>query len=314
MAIDMGTTVEFNEEPGNDLLVLTSADEPDAAVIDLLTVAVLLPATVQPAWARVAAAVAAMVPPPAGGTVHVSTTLPIGAGLSSSSALSVSLAMAFGIDPADAEGAAELVRTAESQATGVPGGIMDQLVSIAGRAGNALLLDCTALSWDYIPLPDAAQVVVAHCGQPRRLAGSEYATRRSECEAAQALVGPLSSASLEEVEAIGDPLLRRRARHVVTENARVRYAGEALGAGDLRAAGALMNESHRSLAEDFEVSTPALDELVARLVAMPGVHGARLTGAGFGGCAVALAERGALDTGSVPAWLVTATDGAWRER
>ncbi len=312
MALDMGTTVHFVQDATSSRLVLSSVDEPGTVAVELPVPPALDLSTVEPARGRVAAAVAALVAPPAGGAVHVRTTLPIGAGLSSSSALSVALAFAFGLDAGDVAAAAELCRRAEARATGVPGGIMDQLVAIAGRAGNAVLIDCSELTWEYVPLPEEVQVVVAHCGQPRRLAGSAYAARRAECEAAQALVGPLATATPASVAGIDDPLLRRRARHVVTENARVRAAGEALQAGDIRATGALMSESHRSLAEDFEVSTPALDDLVDRLAGLPGVHGARLTGAGFGGCAVAIAERGALDTGSVPAWLVTPTDGAWR--
>ena len=138
-------------------------------------------------------------------------------------------------------------------------------------------------------MPEDVDVVVIHSGEPRRLAGSAYAERRRQCEAAEVIVGPLRSLlDPTDVDVIGDPVLRRRARHVVTENARVRAFAEALDAGDLAAAGRLMRESHASLAADFEVSTPALDALVARISALGGVHGARMTGGGFGGCIVAL--------------------------
>ena len=120
------------------------------------------------------------------------------------------------------------------------------------------------------------------------------------------MVGPLREAGLDDVARLDDPVLRRRARHVVSENARVLAFAGALAGGDLGQAGRLMVESHRSLAEDFEVSTPVLDGLVDRLVRVPGVFGARLTGAGFGGCVVALAQPGALDEG----WVVRAGAGA----
>jgi galactokinase len=157
-----------------------------------------------------------------------------------------------------------------------------------------------------VPGPEGLDVVVINSGQPRTLAGSAYADRVAECARAEAEVGPLRLATEADVEAIADPLVRRRARHVVTENRRVRDLTAALAVGDLEAAGAAMVESHRSLREDYEVSTPVLDELVDRLLALPGVHGARLTGAGFGGCVVALADAGAVSEG----WIVHAVDGA----
>jgi galactokinase len=171
---------------------------------------------------------------------------------------------------------------------------MDQLTSACGRQGHALLLDCESLSVSPVALPTQAEVVALHSGQDRGLAGSAYRDRRAECEAAAAVVGPLRQVTMGDVSSIRDPLLRRRARHVVTENARVLAAEEAIAAGDLASAGAEMTASHRSLAQDFEVSTPALDALVDELLATPGVFGARMTGAGFGGCVVALAERGAV--------------------
>ena len=135
---------------------------------------------------------------------------------------------------------------------------------------------------------------------------SAYATRRAECEAAQKIIGPLRLASPSDTEAIDDPTLRARARHVVTENLRVRAFAEALAHRDYTQAGRLMVESHTSLGADFEVSTPTLDALVDALVDTPGVHGARLTGAGFGGAVVALTGPGALQIGFV----ATASAGA----
>jgi galactokinase len=186
---------------------------------------------------------------------------------------------------------------------------MDQLVSAAGVAGSALLIDCASLSMTPVPLPADVEVVVVHSGQARTLAGSAYARRRAECEAAERHVGPLRTASRRAVEGLADLVQRRRARHVVTENERVAAAADALDRGDLVGAGRLMLASHASLRDDFEVSTPALDRLVAELAATPGVFGARLTGAGFGGCVVALVAPGTTVRGD----RVRAAAGASRE-
>jgi galactokinase len=158
-------------------------------------------------------------------------------------------------------------------------------------------------------LPDGLDVVVQHSGQQRTLVGSAYAERRQQCEAASAVVGNLGRASADTLTDLHDPLVRRRARHVVSENGRVRAMIEAFNAGDIELAGSLLNESHRSLAEDFEVSTPALDSLVEHLTAQPGVFGARLTGAGFGGCVIAFCESGALAPGP-QRWIVRPAGGA----
>jgi galactokinase len=184
---------------------------------------------------------------------------------------------------------------------------MDQLASVAGVDGCALLIDCHTLAIEPIVVPDVVDVVVVHSGQQRVLAATAYAARRAQCEAAEASIGPLRLAGPTDVDALDEPL-RRRARHVVTENARVRSFAAALRAGDGAGAGALMVESHRSLRDDFEVSTTVLDDLVAHLCGRPGVLGARLTGAGFGGCVVALCERGASVVG------LTAQQQVWRVR
>jgi galactokinase len=183
---------------------------------------------------------------------------------------------------------------------------MDQLASAAGVAGHALLIDCTTEEVVPVPLPEGIEVVAVHSGQHRALAGSAYAERRAACEQAEAELGPLRRAAIDDLAAIADPGVRRRARHVITENARVLAFVDALRAGDRRALGELLAAGHASLRDDFEVSTPVLDELVARLQATPGVIGARLTGAGFGGCAVVLCEPGT----EVGGWLLHAVDGA----
>ena len=159
---------------------------------------------------------------------------------------------------------------------------------------------------------DEVEVIVVHSGEARTLAGSAYAERTMQCAQAEREMGiALRDATLTEVSAIQDPVVRARATHVVSENGRVRSFAAAVRNGDWRAAGDLMVESHQSLRNDYEVSTMMLDQLVSSLIVAPGVHGARLTGAGFGGCVVALAEPGALDPSSFErAWLVRPSAGA----
>jgi galactokinase len=182
---------------------------------------------------------------------------------------------------------------------------MDQLSSAAGVADHLTLIDCHALTVTPVALPDGLDVVVVY-GHHRTLAGSEYATRVAECAAAEARIGPLRLAGAADVDRIDDQVIRARARHVVSENERVRTFAAALAAGDAAAAGAVMLDSHRSLRDDYGTSTDRMDALVTRLAAAPGVYGARMTGGGFGGCAVALTERGALTEG----WVVRPVAGA----
>ena len=251
------------------------------------------PAAVEPAWGRyVAGVVRALADAgraPAGLDAALSSTVPVGAGLSSSAALEVAIALAL----ADAAGfglpATELARAcqrAEHLATRVPSGVMDQLVALLGRADHALLIDCRTLGAEPITLPNALSVLVVHSGLPRTLAESAYAERRADGERVAARLGvpALRDASLEAVR--NEP----RARHVVTENQRVLQFAEALRTGDTATLGALMLASHASLRDDYAVSTPELD-LAVDLLVEHGAAGARLTGAGFGGCIVALVPR-----------------------
>ncbi len=286
MAIELGTTVAV--ERGGDRVELRSDDDPDSARVPLR---VSTPELVEPRWARYVAGVIAELRPSVGARGTVRTTLPIGAGLSSSAALEVAVALALGFDD-DTRSLAQLCQRAEQQASGVPCGIMDQLTSAAGVEGALLLIDCRTLDVTPIELSEDVAVVVVDSGERRFLASSAYAVRRAECAAAESMIGPLRDATMDDLTALDDPVLVWRAKHVVTENARVLAFVEALRAGDVASAGAFMTASHTSLRDDFEVSTPGLDALVERLVATPGVHGARLTGGGFGGSVVALTEPG----------------------
>jgi galactokinase len=305
MAVDLGTTVSFTPDDGFRV-VLRSAGEPELADVDLHVP--LDPeqlCDIEPPWARLVAAVVAVVRPSAGGRGRVETTLPVGGGLSSSAALEVALALALGFE-ARPRVLAIACQRAEQAATGVPTGIMDQLTVASAVPGCALLIDFRDLSARPVPIPEGCEIVVVHSGEGRVLQRSAYAARRAECEAAAYRLGPLGQLGPDEMLGLPDAVLRRRVRHVVTECDRVRWYAAALESGDLAEAGRLMTASHQSLARDFEVSTPALDALVGRLVTLPGVYGARLTGAGFGGCVVALAEAGAVDLTafSTPAWRV----------
>jgi len=300
MAVQLSTTItgtRFGSE-----VSLTSDQESEPLQLQLPSAE---PKDVSPVWGRYIAGIAQEMGATIGFSGTVSSTVPPGSGLSSSSALSVAAALAFGSAGSIAE-LAVLSRAGEVRATGVPCGIMDQLASAGGVAGHALLIDCASLAIDPVAVPPEARIWVVPSGQQRRLGDSEYSQRRAACEAASELIGPLPDASLEAIEELSDPILRRRARHVRTESERVRRAAEALRSGELAEFGQLMIQSHRSLADDFEVSTSVLDTLVNDLTSQPGVLGARLTGAGFGGCVVALAQPGV----ELRGWLVTPSAGA----
>jgi galactokinase len=301
MAIDLGTTVLG--EPHGERVVLRSRQQDEPATLSL---DVADPSTVEPAWARYVAGVIAELEPDNGFVGIIDSTLPVGSGLSSSAALEVAVALALGFE-GTAKELARLCQRSEHRASGVPCGAMDQLASACGRQDHALLIDFASLDIDYIPVPPEAEIVVVHSAEARALVDSAYAQRRTQTDAAAAIVGPLRDLPVDRLGRIDDVTVRRRARHVLTENDRVVQFANAFREGDLVAAGRLMVESHTSLRDDFEVSTPVLDALVSRLTTTPGVFGARLTGAGFGGCVVALCTKGVLPE---EGWHVRASAGA----
>jgi galactokinase len=228
---------------------------------------------------------------------RISSDVPIGSGVSSSAALEVSLLralrQAFAL-PLDAISLATLARRAENEFVGAPTGIMDPMaVSLASETA-ALFLDTRSLAYEVVPLPGDVEVVVVDSGVPHDHAAGEYRTRRAECERAARALGVRELRDVTDVAAVAglSPPLDRRARHVVSENARVLAAVEAMRGGDSARVGALFDASHGSLRNDFEVSTPDVDRLVAIMRADAEALGARMTGGGFGGAIVALARRG----------------------
>lgn len=226
--------------------------------------------------------------------LHLRSSVPIGSGLSSSAALEVAtlrgLRALLKLQIDDVR-IAQLGQQAEIQYAGVDCGIMDQMASSLADTEHMLFLDTRTLERRVIPFPEGAEVLVIDSGIPRTLAGSGYNQRRAECEEAARLLGVQALRDVTDPQAVEIlPLpLRRRARHVITEDNRVL---EALQAVSAQRFGELMNASHASLRDDYEVSVTALDTLVTMLQETPGVFGARLTGAGFGGATVALVASG----------------------
>jgi galactokinase len=240
-----------------------------------------------------------------GAKLSIRGDIPLGAGLSSSAAIEVSTACALvansdlAIDRADL---ARICQRAENEFVRARVGIMDQFVSLFGKAQKALLLDCRSLDFKLLPLPSNVQLVICNTMVKHELASSAYNERRAACEAgvkklASVLphVVALRDVTPEQLEQHRHDLpevVYRRCRHVVTENGRVLEAAAALERNDLKYFGELMAESHRSLRDDYEVSCPELDLMVDLAQGVDGVHGARMTGGGFGGCTVNLVTTG----------------------
>lgn len=235
---------------------------------------------------------------PPGMDVRIASTLPQGAGLASSAALCVAFASLLETASSRAlepDAKAKICQDAGAFA-GVPSGCMDQLAAVHGRPGHALLIDCRSREVEHIPPGDAALLII-NTGVKHDLADGKYAERRAETEEAARLLGvpALRDATLEILEAgrLPEPL-QRRARHVISEIQRTQSCAEALREGDGVRAGLLINASHDSLRDDFEVSCPELDSVAGFARGLQGVFGCRLTGGGFGGCCVALVQPAAL--------------------
>jgi galactokinase len=233
--------------------------------------------------------------------IHIHSEVPLEVGLSSSAALEVATLRALRelLDlKIDDVQVARLAQTAEIKYAGVNCGILDQMASSLLDRGSMLFLDTRTLDRALLPLPERSEVLVIDSGVARSLAGSKYNERRSECEEAARKLGlpALRDATdVRALESLPEPL-RRRARHVVSENARVLRAVKGISAAEF---GQLMNTSHQSLRDDYEVSIAPLDRLVTILQSEGAVHGAKLTGAGFGGACVALCKAGkAISTGT----------------
>ena len=304
-AIDLGITIAF--VPTDDRRVeLTLAATGESVRIDLHTIE---PASGRwidyvagTAWALAEAGLSTR-----GFRGLLASDLPVGAGLSSSAALELVSAWALsgGERPdTDTMRLAQLAQRAENEHVGVACGLMDQFAVAFGVADHALLLDCRSLAHGVVPIPEGIRLVICDSGAPRALADSAYNVRRAECARAVAAlrtldpyVHALRDVAPELLEAGRDRLTDVeiwRARHVITENRRVLDTVEALAEGDLVAVGDALAASHRSLRDDFEVSSAPLDALVDIASAVDGVIGARLTGAGFGGCTINLVHEDAV--------------------
>lgn len=272
--------------------------------------------------------------------VALLSNIPLGAGLSSSAALEVGTAVllqhlfGFTLDPVTM---AKMCQRAENEFVGVQCGIMDQFTVSLGRQGHGLLLDCRTLEYRLVPLPmQHVRLVVADSGVRRSLAGSAYNTRRAECETAVTMLRSdvpgiqtlrdVPPATFEQHRSALPDVIARRCSHVIYENARVLAAADVLHSENFVACGRLMNASHDSLRDDFAVSCAELNEMVDIARGVPGVFGARMTGAGFGGCIVSLVRADAVPalvkaieeeyprrTDKTPAvYVVTPSDGAAR--
>ena len=234
-----------------------------------------------------------------GADIRIASTVPLGSGLSSSAALEIALLRAFReafMLPLDDVQMALLGQRAENDFVGAPVGVMDQMACTLASDGEALFLDTRSLEWKVVPMPASAELVVFNSGIVHNHSKGDYRTRRAECEEAakQLVVGQLRELDLPDVPRVmelAEPL-GRRARHVITEDARVLDAVRALETGDPETLGALFYASHDSMRDDYEVSVPEIDLIVELARAMPEVFGARLTGGGFGGSVVMLARPG----------------------
>jgi galactokinase len=245
--------------------------------------------------------------PLTGASVYIKGEVPLGAGLSSSAALEVAVGFALLSQSGrvvDRSELAQLCQKAENEFVGARVGIMDQFVSCRGHAAHALLLDCRSLQHEFVKIPENLQLVICNTMVKHELASGEYNARRAECEEGVRILRKVfpeiralrdvTLSQLEDQSGNLSPKLFARCRHVVTENARVQSAVGAFRRGDTKALGPLMQDSHRSLRDDYEVSCKELDLMVDIASAQPGLIGARMTGGGFGGCTINLVESAAV--------------------
>lgn len=296
MAIDRAVWISLR--PRQERRVsLTALDMQETAVFDLDNITYK-----DEGWAEYVKGVAHMLQE-AGHELHgwegvMAGDVPIGAGLSSSAALELATARAFAhvsAIPWQAVEMAKLAQRAENQWVGVNCGIMDQMISAKGEEAHALLIDCRSLDTELVPLPPGSNVVILDTATRRGLVDSAYNERRQQCEAAAAYFGvpALRDVTMDEFEAGKsglDPLTYRRARHIISENERTTEAAAVMQQGDAVKLGQLMDASHVSMRDDFEISSSELNVMVEIAQSQNGCYGARLTGAGFAGCAVALVE------------------------
>ena len=326
VALDLATWV--CGRPADGVLRLDSLDRPGSVEVDLAS-----GAGPEEGWGRYVTGVVRALRD-AGVAMRgfagvLASDLPLGGGLSSSAALELAVARAVLAEELPAAELARICQRAENDYVGMRVGVMDQLASAAGRAGHALLVDCRSLAVRPVPFPSALRVLVLDSAVPRELSDSAYNQRRAQCEEAAAALGVAAlrdadTALLERHRDRLDPVVYRRARHVVSEDARVLEAARALEAGAVAELGPLFAAAHRSMAEDYEASTPELDLLVELATATRGVAAARLTGAGFGGCTVNLVEAGRAEQAAAEvleryraatgrqgrAWVCSPADGA----
>ena len=235
-----------------------------------------------------------------GANMVIAGNVPLAAGLSSSASLEVATGAAFRSLSSlklDGKTLALVGQQTENDFVGVNSGIMDQFISALGQENRALLIDCRSLDYRPVPIPPGAAIIIANSNVKRGLVDSEYNTRRQECEAAAAhFEAPALRDVSADIFALHEDELAetvaKRARHVITENARTEAAAEALAQGNLRLMGQLMADSHRSMRDDFEITVPPIDALVEIISEVIGeAGGVRMTGGGFGGCVVALAPQ-----------------------
>jgi galactokinase len=307
MAIGLGTAVAAAGRPGRRLHVW-SLNMNEAVEIDLGRPGPGRSGSWTDYVEGVASALLSRGVPLTGADAALKSDVPIGSGLGSSAALEISLGLALAClsdSNLDRTDLAMAGQKAEHVHVGIQSGIMDQFVSVHAQKNHAILLDCRSLEARQIPLRlDGWRIVICDSRVRHTLAGSEYNRRREDCETAVGLLRSalphirdlrdVSPPQFEELQTLLPETVRRRCRHVVSENARVLKAAEALSAGNIGEMGALMSASHQSLREDYEVSCRELDCLVEAAMAQRGVLGARMTGGGFGGCVVALVEAGSI--------------------